>query len=439
MLTNLKESIKIFEEKRNYRNDAQRYLPIGPDTLSLQGLNWSLVYKSIYEKLLGLKCDLKDPSQLFEKIIDDISSSRETRDLRNLVQSVYLDKPTLATISPYLSLIYEEKTNARTKTMVNIFRSMLSEFEPLNVDFSGVNFVEEIINSSIKSQCSALSKTESQAAYLPFLANFFRADILTLSSNPYWLAEEFNHFVELYSFLYLTQLSLHLGITSERFHEPKSREIYFILETERASKERHECNIKGYNRILSNPNGFGLDIFPHLGYLKLLSDEPIWMLSSERVGNTYTEEINKLNQLICDGFDIHFSGERASVDEAINDGLYYHRQLFKKSSHTSTRSDANNKVFTTFKDGFALNFKSNRKAAGGWYFQLSIKTVLLVTNLVIGSSSKLLIDDVIEGFKERGIYFDLKSRNALLKVYENIGNIEKLSDSGDAVYVKSTI
>ena len=67
--------------------------------------------------------------------------------------------------------------------------------------------------------------------------------------------------------------------------------------------------------------------------------------------------------------------------------------------------------------------------------------LILLTNLIIEGSNetKLLIDDVIEGFKQRGIWFDLKSKKALLKFYENVGNIEKLSDSGDAVYVKTTI
>ncbi|WP_444997909.1 DNA phosphorothioation-dependent restriction protein DptG [Aliikangiella sp. IMCC44359] len=439
MLTKLKESIESFSANKSYSNDASRYLPIGPNMMREQGLNWSFVRKSIYEKLLGLKCEFTSSSQLFEKIIDDISSKRETKELENLVQSVYLHESTLSSFSPYLNLICDDKPKARTKTMVSVFGSMLADFKPLDIVFAGTNFVEGIINTSIKKQCITSSTPINASVYLPFLARLLKKDFQTLSSKTAWLYDEFDHFVELYSFLYLTQLSLHLGIVNERFNEPKSQELFFILETEKASKERHECNIKGYDKILSNHNGFGLDIFSHLGYLELLSDLPIWMLSERHVDNHHTQDINTLNQLICNQFGITFSGNKSSVEEAINDGLYYHRQLFKKSSRTSSRSDANDKVFTTFKNGFAVNFKSNRKAAGGWYFQLSTKSILLISNLIIGTRQKLLIDDVIEGFRERGIYFDLKSRNALLKVYENIGNIEKLSDSGDAVYVKSTI
>ncbi len=439
MLTKLERSIENFRANKSYSNDASRYLPIGPDIIRDQGLNWTLVRKSIYERVLGLKCEVKDREQLFENVVEFISKNRETKELKSLVENVYLNEDTLSTFSPYLNLICDDKPKARTKTMVSVFSSMLSSFEPLDIDFAGANFVEGLINASIKRQCTNADKVSGEPVYLPFLSRLLDNDLRTLSSKAEWLSEDFDHFIELYTFLYLSQLSLHLGTTNERFNEPVSRELFFILETEKASKERHECNIKGFDSILSNHNGVGLDIFSHLGYLELLSDLPIWKLSNQHIDHPHTQEINTLNQLLCNQFDITYSGDKGSVEEAINEGLYYHSRLFKKSSQTSTRSDANDKVFTTFRDGFAQNFKSNRKAAGGWYLQLSIKSALLVTNLIIGDRGKLLIDDVIEGFKERGIYLDLKSRNALLKVYENIGNVEKLSDSGDAVYVKSTI
>ncbi|WP_413702341.1 DNA phosphorothioation-dependent restriction protein DptG [Psychromonas sp. KJ10-10] len=110
--------------------------------------------------------------------------------------------------------------------------------------------------------------------------------------------------------------------------------------------------------------------------------------------------------------------------------------MFDKTS----RKDANKKVVEIFEKIFSAEFITDRKATGK-YFVLNSNMLLLLTNLVINGSSEsqLLIDDVIEGFKERGIWLDIMSKKALLKFYENVGNIEKLSDSGDAVYVKTTI
>lgn len=435
MLTKLERSINNFRASKSYNNDAHRFLPINTKG---QDINWILVRKSIYEDVLGVKCDVKDPGQLFEKIVEDLSASRETRDLTSVVENVYLNENTLSSLSPYLNLICNDKPNQITRTLVSVFSAMLSTFEPVDIDFTGANFVEGLINSSIKRQCVATTEFSEEAVYLPFLAHLLNKDLRTLSSNPEWFTEEFDDFIKLYTFLYLAQLSLHLGTVNERFNEPVSRELFFILETETASKERHECNIKGFNSIFGKPGGFGLKIFSNLGYLEQLSELPIWKFTDQQTDHPHTQEINTLNQLLCNQFEIKYEGDKSSIEGAINDGLYYHLQLFKEGSNTSTRSDANDKVFNTFKDVLAQNFISDRKKAG-YYLQLTTKTTLMVTNLIIGNRGKLLIADVIEGFKERGIYFDLKSRNALLKVYKNIGNVEKLSDSGDAVYVKSTI
>jgi len=441
VLTNLDLSIEKFTSKKSYSNDASRYLPIGPDTLKDQNLNWDIVYKCIYEKLLGLECSIKNIEEVTSTILDALSQDRKTKELSKLAEAVYLNENSLKAISPYTYLICEDKAKARTKTMESIFGSMLSKSPPIEVSFQGTNFIESIINSQFKSLCKPTSSKEDNFTYLPFLAEKLKADILTLSSNSEWLVEDLSSLVELYSFLYLTQLSLHLGLPNQRFNKPKSQEVYFLLENEKASKERHECNIKGYSRVLSNTKGMALDIFSDLGYLELISAKPIWQLENLQLSKKQLVRINELNRLLCDQFDIEFRGNREALEEAINEGLLYHRQLFKKSSQTSNRVSANLKVFTAFKDGFSRNFKKNRTSAGGWYFQLDIKTILLLTNLIVKAepSGKLLIDDVIDAFKARGIYFDLKTRSALIEVYENIGNIEKLSDSGDAINVKSTI
>ena len=40
---------------------------------------------------------------------------------------------------------------------------------------------------------------------------------------------------------------------------------------------------------------------------------------------------------------------------------------------------------------------------------------------------------------QRGIYFDKQSQAEIVQSYERIGNVERMSDSGDAVYVRKTV
>lgn len=422
-----------------YKNKASSYLPIGPQVPKDQNLNWNIVYKNVCQNLFSLKCNINTLEEFYESILKDINEVRHTKDLAPIIEKVYFQEHEPFEITPYSRLVNSENVLTRTQTMVDVFDAMLCGLPTESFDFTGNNFLEEIVNTSAKKLCTEVVKSKTKVPYLPFLAKKCQEDFLFISTRPVLLNDSMEHLVEIYAFLYITQLSLHLYSPKLRFSEPTSQEMYFILEGEKASKERHSTFLKGYKRIFEKDVGAGYYIFPHLGYLELITTLPLWVVSQDEHGQAFIDQINELNALFCNEFNIHFAGNRTSFEDAINDGLTYHKEIFKESNKKSERYDANKKVCDSATTNFAGNFRVNKGRAGGWYFQLSTKTVLLLTNLIIGDKKKLLIDDVVEGFNERGIYFDLKSKQALLAIYENIGNVIKLSDSGDAVYVTSTI
>ena len=47
--------------------------------------------------------------------------------------------------------------------------------------------------------------------------------------------------------------------------------------------------------------------------------------------------------------------------------------------------------------------------------------------------------DLRKGFELRGFYLDNQSLQQLVSFYERMGNVERMSDSGDAVYVRKTL
>jgi DNA phosphorothioation-dependent restriction protein DptG len=63
----------------------------------------------------------------------------------------------------------------------------------------------------------------------------------------------------------------------------------------------------------------------------------------------------------------------------------------------------------------------------------------LLTNLCIGESEKLRLHELLIEFQKRGVFFDKSSEECLIDLFERMGNVERMSDSGDAVYVKKTI
>ncbi|RHW76734.1 DNA phosphorothioation-dependent restriction protein DptG [Colwellia sp. RSH04] len=416
-----------------YSNVADKFLPIGPQTLKDHKLDWDRVYQSLIEDLFQLSLGKRDREQLKEEVLESFRNSRDTRELVDVFDELYLSSNAINNITPLAYLVSNKETlTSRTKTMINIVQGLLTSPLSDKLISSGNNPLESLLIEKIQQLCKTKAFNEGSVTYLPFLAEAFSKDIKTLTKNSSYFLSELEGFINIYTFLYLTQLTKHLCIPGNRYQTPTAKPLYFILETERASKERHECNQYGYDHLFSKTNGIALYLFPYLGYLSQLSKEPSWMLINN---SNLSPKVNQFNQCIGQLFDEGYRHED-SLQAAVNSGLNLQKQIFDKTS----RKDANKKVVEIFEKKFAAEFITDRKAAGK-YFVLNSNMLLLLTNLVISGSSEsqLLIDDVIEGFKERGIWLDIMSKKALLKFYENVGNIEKLSDSGDAVYVKTTI
>ncbi|MFL9494978.1 DNA phosphorothioation-dependent restriction protein DptG, partial [Acinetobacter baumannii] len=79
------------------------------------------------------------------------------------------------------------------------------------------------------------------------------------------------------------------------------------------------------------------------------------------------------------------------------------------------------------------------RGAAGATLVINFDFFLLLTNLCIGENEKLRLNELLIEMRKRGIYFDKKSLVEIINFYERVGNVERMSDSGDAIYVKKTI
>lgn len=418
-----------------YHNVADKYFPIGPQTLKDHKLDWGRVNQALIEDLFQLSISDIDGERLRDKIKASFNESRDTRELVGLIDDLYLSSKVINSITPLAYLVSnQEVLSARTKTMINVIQGLIDS--PLNSkpQLIGNNPLESLLIEKIHELCQFKPFESKRNTYLPFLSDVFSTDLKTLSETPSYFLNELDSFLNIYTFLYLTQLTIHLCVPGNRYKTPSAKPLYFILETETASRERHECNEYGYDYLFSKTRGRALGIFPNLGYFGCISELPSWEIPLNE-DEKFVDKINEFNNELASLFGHEYQHDN-SLQGALNTGAVLQTKIFENTS----RKDANKKVVDIFEKVFSAGFISDRKAAGK-YFVLNSNTLLLLTNLVIGGAeeNKLLIDDVIEGFKQRGICLDIKSKKALLKFYENVGNIEKLSDSGDAVYVKTTI
>ena len=112
-------------------------------------------------------------------------------------------------------------------------------------------------------------------------------------------------------------------------------------------------------------------------------------------------------------------------------------EQFEKGQPT-TRPGLNIKYVRTTESELCSHFIQSRGRAGR-VLVINQDYLLLLTNISIGDNLKLRFHELLEAFKKRGVFFDKRSQQALIQFYERIGNVERMSDSGDAVYVRKTI
>ena len=87
----------------------------------------------------------------------------------------------------------------------------------------------------------------------------------------------------------------------------------------------------------------------------------------------------------------------------------------------------------------AENNRSRKIAQVRYGNQLHQDFILLLTNLAIAERTSVRFQALLEEFQARGFWFDKSSQQALITFFERVGNVDRMSDSGDAVYVRSTI
>lgn len=364
----------------------------------------------------------------------------------NLIEKIYFSSDDLFKISPDF-LILKSKARKLEQHNIRIAEMYFNLVEnKINLDFGNaqVNFIEkeinEILNQTKKNKYDKYVVTEE--AYLPYLSDNFRNDLLFLSKHPKYFIASIEKFLKLYGFLYSSQLALNLYDT---FFEPSNKELYFILETEKASGER--SFIKNYGYLLFYRR---LEkVFPLLSMNEQLQTQfnttiPFWKFSkilednefNRNILKSFLEEFTKIK-----GFEFDSAiYKNSSVIEILEEIRKIAEKQFSNDfpEINQSRIEVNNRIINAYVKKLCKDFVQYRGSAGATLV-INFDFFLLLTNLCIGERGKLRLNELLTEMENRGVYFDKKSHAEIIKFYERVGNVERMSDSGDAIYVKKTI
>ncbi|WP_370277690.1 DNA phosphorothioation-dependent restriction protein DptG [Pontibacterium sp.] len=437
----LKETLK--PENSNRLNS---YFPARTND-SAEAYDWNIA-KAIFVRDLyrrqpvagGMEAFKAEAKNEFLQLLDD-------EDFWPHLEAMYFGEESIYRLTPE-SLLFELddlKDSASKHRLGRMFSSLL-QGTYMEVSHCGSSHFldKKMINALQSKGLRSLDKTKhrpgaGERPWLPFLSEAFQQDAKFLASKPDYMLEQLEPFLRLYAYLYTAQLSLNIhGWASG---EPKARPLYFMMEHEVASKERSQLTQYGHKKVLERLK----DLFPYL-----VVNEALQQVNEHR--NERLRPLWYLNQKLIDTdaaklrlFAFAFAQEREyempdgnDFDDAaswLNQILKLYCMQFEKGR---TRASANNK-FVKYTEEFLCSTFVRSRGRSGKVLVMNQDYLSLLTNLAIGDNDKLRFHELLTAFNSRGVFFDKQSQQALIEFFERMGNVERMSDSGDAVYVRKTV
>ncbi|WP_333855379.1 DNA phosphorothioation-dependent restriction protein DptG [Leclercia sp.] len=364
-----------------------------------------------------------------------------------VLERTYLSNDSLFKISP-LFLLFKAKGKqngradlaAQDLRLCKLFSGLLGDFfleEPLE---DSLNFVEKELLSVLTSKLKPGSGVQNdEQPYLPFLNKTFKEDVIFLASHPQYLLQALPGTLKLYSFSYCAQLALNV---TDWQNEPKSKRLYFILDSEKASSERTSVKRSGYKLLAAASDR----VFPLLSALDVFQfndsnkKRPLWQVYQDCLKyDNHAKLLEDFNKYLQDFIGMRKLTPRlpvSSVEAAFEQLKELALEQFRDPK--TTRSGINKNYIKEVHKRIFSDFVQVRGNAGRTLV-LNQDQILLLTNLTIGKADKLRLHELRKGFEQRGFYLDNQSLQVLVSFYERMGNVERMSDSGDAVYVRKTL
>ncbi|MCP4120245.1 MAG: DNA phosphorothioation-dependent restriction protein DptG [Bacteroidetes bacterium] len=443
-------------------NNLSSYFPVRTSS-SEEAFDWDvaqgIVVRNIYKKEVAksiTKAKVEDKLahsvDCFRRVCrSDFDERLDEPELWPFIDEMYFTGDAVFRVAPE-SLLFKltELTGSSPKLRLgDMFSSLMQSFYVDNPERIRRNFIEQQVVDSLRSEKvltnysgQRMSKNFNEKPYLPFLTKYFKKDLGFLVAHPRYLIENLQELLKLYGYLYTAQLALNIkGWKSE----PSSRPLFFIMENETASKERLDLVKNGHQKVVKQFRY----LFPYLTISESLQDPdnranehrlPLWDFASKLTEEDapalqrYTREFAEDRSKDRD-YTFPHTDDNSDPQHWLNILLEVSLRQFDKGE---TRAAAQGKFIKSAELNLCSAFVKNRGQTGK-VLVMNQDYLLLLTNLAIGTNDKLRFHELLDEFRARGVYFDQKTQQSLIQFYERVGNVERMSDSGDAVYVRKTV
>ncbi|WP_152396586.1 DNA phosphorothioation-dependent restriction protein DptG [Paenibacillus guangzhouensis] len=452
----IKQNFNFYEEKiRHNPSKVSRFLPYTSkkndedkvkDFAMVLGEFFRLVEKKRADENIVF-------SEILEKMLAKVTFDKEgdKEYFINLVNSIFQTENNKTYIfHPHIYLYLT--TDTETKKMGRfLFDVLINESKQkdivLQINFDTTDVLSKLF-VEVLPQLESYQDNEKATYHcaIPNISTLFTKDLKWLLAHPNLFILHVEKLLKYYYFFYVSQFSL----SCQRFlteEELEIQPIYFNLEWESTSSNRISYE-NGWKKIEAPISV----LFSHINCLEFLNhkkhsdsvyfyNDIVRKLKSVDASGRM-KLLSELEKLIKDYMDklpdTNWEGfkYKDTYDDPVKSMINKLFRAIDYQFNDSTRK----KQYIMYRQWFVSFCQSNFiKVRGrlGKTLKLTPEYLLFITNLIIKDEPKIRLKKLFEGFKERGIEFDRDSQNQIIKYFEAINIIEKKSDSGDAIYVKS--
>ncbi|ADM97026.1 hypothetical protein Dda3937_01720 [Dickeya dadantii 3937] len=438
----------IANELKVGNNQLDSYLPVRNKN---NDISWQFVTGLVLSYALKRKIEAYDPEQFREDCKTHLQELLDEPAFWSVLERMYFSSQDIFRVSPLFLLFHAqfngEKISAGStadKRLGTLFANLMGDFSLLYPIQDRLNFIEQQMLNKLNEKIKLLGKGPfaEEQPYLPYMVTCFQSDLAFLAEHPQYLLQELTNTLRLYAFSWCAQLALNLDNWQDG--EPQSKSLFFILDSEKASSEREKVKRYGYKLFASQSE----KLFPILSALEVLQvkgekKRPLWQVYQDCLNysgppNQVLDEINDYIQKFIskEERDLPARDRSTNLESAFKQLLSVAVEQFQDKK--TNRADINKNYIKELESQICTDFIQVRGRAGK-VLVLNQDRLLLLTNLTVGKNDKLRLHELLRGFEQRGFYLDNQSAQTLVAFYERMGNVERMSDSGDAVYVRKTV
>lgn len=370
-------------------------------------------------------------SDVDDRIINQLFSPTLYRSMRSskLLQYIPLsagkDKKGEIRIGEFLIDLLKLRSN---DSFVNMFK----ENQPNNL-------YENIIFESLDNEEENQKQSHHNFKYYDdsnYFSRFFDNDMRNFKKDNEYFYAHIGELLEFYYLTYVIQATMRISNATVKNNE-KIIPIYFNFGNESVSKTRQSIQ-SGYPTAYQHGQGLLMDI-DILNYANILIPDEHFYWKNEILDSEFlykNELFNNLNEFIkefCKQLNQEVIEKINFEYQNLNDEINCLRSLLETRKDKSPDS----RYAKSFMAIAQQNY-SRRHGGLGKSFSLSSQTVLMLTAGIVGNG-KMLLNQVFKEFENRGVFFDRITKDQIINLFEQANILEKLSDSGDAQYVRGIL